>query len=78
MSRNWRVHNQNSLHFVSFAVVGWIDVFTRVEYKEILIDSFKYCQENKGLELFGWCIMSNHVHFIGEMGETGPLVAASL
>jgi hypothetical protein len=56
MSRNWKVHNQNSLHFVSFVVVGWIDVFTRVEYKEILIDNFKYCQENKGLELFGWCI----------------------
>ncbi|CAG5084048.1 REP-associated tyrosine transposase [Parvicella tangerina] len=69
MSRNWRVYNQNGLHFVSFAVVGWIDVFTRASYKEILIDSFKYCQEHKGLELYSWCIMSNHVHFIGKAKE---------
>jgi hypothetical protein len=29
--------------FVSFAVVEWIDVFTRNEYKDILLDSLRYC-----------------------------------
>src|SRR5215203_5105062 len=37
-------------------------VFTRKEYKDILIDSIKYCQEEKGLVLYAPCIMSNHVH----------------
>jgi len=39
-------------------------VFTRTEYRDILIESLKFCQKEKGLLLHGWCIMSNHVHLI--------------
>lgn len=64
MSRNYKFHNPEGLYFVTFTVVRWIDVFTRREYKDILVDSLKYCMENKGLELYAWVIMSNHVHLI--------------
>jgi hypothetical protein len=40
------------VNFVSFAVEGWVDVFTRNGYKDILVDNLKFCQENKGLEIF--------------------------
>jgi putative transposase len=40
------------------------DVFTRRDYKDILVDSLKYCIANKGLELYAWVIMSNHIHLI--------------
>lgn len=36
----------------------------RRNYSEIIIDSLKYCIDNKGLELHAWCIMSSHVHLI--------------
>jgi len=49
---------------VSFAVVGWLDVFTRKEYKDIIIESLHFCQREKGMEIFAWCIMTNHVHII--------------
>jgi len=49
---------------VSFAVIKWLDVFTRVEYKDIVLDSLKYCQKEKGMEIFAWCIMTNHIHLI--------------
>ena len=52
------------MYFISFATVNWIDVFTRNEYKDILIESWKFCQYNKGLEIYGWCIMPGHVHMI--------------
>jgi REP element-mobilizing transposase RayT len=52
------------MYFVSFAVVGWIDVFTRKTYRDIIIESLKYCQEKKGLVIYVWCIMSNHLHLI--------------
>lgn len=64
MSRNYKFHDQQHLYFVTFTVVRWIDVFTRTAYKEILVDSLKYCIENKGLLLYAWVIMSNHVHLI--------------
>jgi REP element-mobilizing transposase RayT len=64
MSRNYKFKNPEGVYFVSFAVVEWIDVFTRNEYKDILPDSLRYCQQEKGMEIYAWCIMSNHVHLI--------------
>ena len=64
MSRNYKFHNPESAYFVSFAVVEWLDVFTRNEYKDILVDSLEYCQKEKGMEIYAWCIMTNHVHLI--------------
>jgi REP element-mobilizing transposase RayT len=31
---------------------------------KIVLDSWKFCQEKKGLEVYGWCIMPSHVHMI--------------
>ncbi len=51
MSRNYKFHNPVGVYFVSFAVVEWIDVFTRNEYKDILLDSLRYYQQEKGMEI---------------------------
>ncbi len=64
MSRNYKFYNPEGVYFISFAVVEWLDVFTRIEYKTILIDALQYCQQHKGMEIFAWCIMTNHVHLI--------------
>ncbi|EIJ39065.1 transposase [Galbibacter orientalis DSM 19592] len=64
MSRNYKFHNPEGLYFVSFAVVYWLDVFTRNEYKKIVVDSLKFCQDKKGMEIVTWCVMTNHVHLI--------------
>ncbi len=64
MTRKYKFHNPEGVYFVSFAVQGWVDVFTRNEYKNLLIENLDYCQKHKGLELFAWCIMTNHVHLI--------------
>jgi REP element-mobilizing transposase RayT len=64
MSRNYKFHNSEGLYFISFAVVGWLDVFIRNEYKEILLESLRFCQKSKGMEIHAWCIMSSHVHLV--------------
>jgi putative transposase len=69
MSRGYKFQNPEGLYFVSFAVVGWVDVFTRVIYKDIVVNSLKYCQAEKGLNLYAWVIMTNHIHLIAEARE---------
>ena len=32
------------MYYVSFTVVGWVDVFTRSKYRDILIESLQHCQ----------------------------------
>ena len=60
----YRIRNQYSAHFVTFSVVGWGDVFTRKECRDIVIENLKYCIDSKGMLLYGYVIMSNHIHAI--------------
>ncbi len=60
----YKIINQNALHFVTMTVVGWIDVFTREEYRKVILDSLVYCQKEKGLVVNAYVIMSNHIHLI--------------
>jgi putative transposase len=69
MSRKYKFHDPEGIYFVSFATVEWIDLFTRPVYKDILVDSLTYCQQNKGLILHAWVIMTNHVHLIFSCNE---------
>ena len=70
MSTKYKYKDDNELYFVTFTVLNWIDVFIRDEYKEVIIESWKYCQQNKGLQIYGWCIMTSHVHMIiGTIGK---------
>src|SRR5580698_5056846 len=70
MSSKYKFGEQDQPHFVSFAVVNWIDLFIRNEYKEIMLASWRHCQAKKGLEIYGWCIVSSHIHMIiGTHGE---------
>ena len=64
MSRNYKFHNPEGIYFVSFAVIEWLYVFTRKEYKDKIIDSLHYCQKEKGMEIFALCIMTNHIHLV--------------
>ena len=64
MSRKYKFRDNSQLYFVSFATVNWIDVFIRNEYKEVLLDSLRFCQLKKDLELYAWCIMTSHLHLI--------------
>ena len=64
MRSGYQIRDQNAIHFITFAVIQWVDLFTRDIYRDILIESLRYCQNEKGLILHAWAIMTNHVHFI--------------
>ncbi len=69
MGSSYKFHNPDGVYFVSFAVVEWLDVFTRNIYKDFLLDCLRYCQKHKQLEIFAWCIMTNHIHLVFRTGE---------
>ncbi|MDR2653409.1 MAG: transposase [Prevotellaceae bacterium] len=64
MSTGYEIKEQDKLHYVTFQVVHWVDVFTRRMYRDIVIDCLAFCQKNKGLEIFAYVIMSNHIHLL--------------
>jgi putative transposase len=68
----YKIRNAEGVHFVTFAVVEWVDVFTRKEYRDILLESIVYCQKEKGLLLHACCIMSNRVHLVISAANNNP------
>ena len=72
MSRNYKFHNKSAAYFVSFATVYWLDVFTRQTYFDVLAQSVDYCREHKSLEVYAYCFMPSHVHFIFRSGNEDP------
>jgi len=58
---------------VSFATVNWIDVFTRQVYFDVLGESVTYCRKEKGLELYCYCFMPSHIHFIFRSANEQPM-----
>ncbi len=64
MSTGYQIKDQQALYYLTLQIVDWIDIFTRQNYRDIFLDSLRFCQQNKGLQVFGYVIMSNHVHLI--------------
>lgn len=60
----YKIRDQSKPHYVTFTVVEWADVFTRQIYKDIIIENLNYCIREKGMIVFGYVIMSNHLHLI--------------
>jgi REP element-mobilizing transposase RayT len=54
----------DNAYFLTLTIVGWVDVFTRKNHRDAIIESLKYCQKEKGLLIFAYCIMSNHIHMV--------------
>ena len=65
----YKISDQQGVYYVTATVVQWVDVFTRPAYKDIVVDSLKFCQKNKGLCIYGWVIMTNHLHMICRCSE---------
>ncbi len=64
MAYEYRIKDQYGLYFITSTVHQWVDVFTRKDYIDILLDSLRFCQQEKGLKIYAWVIMTNHIHLI--------------
>lgn len=53
----YKIRNKAAAYFITFAVVEWLDVFTRKEYRDIVLESIRHCQNEKRI------IMTCKVHY---------------
>jgi putative transposase len=63
MSEKYKTYPGNT-YFLTMAIEGWIDLFTRKEYPDFVEENLNFCIDNKGLEIFSYCIMPSHIHLI--------------
>ena len=65
MPTGYQIAKQEAAYFLTFQIVEWVDIFSRKRYADIFIEGLNYCIKNKGLEIFAYVIMSNHIHLNG-------------
>ena len=64
MSTKYKAKHTDKAYFVTITTVNWVDVFTRLNHKTTIIDSLRYCQQQKGLEIYAYVLMPSHLHMI--------------
>ena len=64
MSTAFKINDPKGLYFVTLTITDWIDLFTRDHNRRIVIDALDYCRKNKGLGIWSYVIMTNHIHLI--------------
>ena len=64
MGRKYAIRDQSAWYYLTITTVEWVNLFTRIEYRDFLIENLKYCQKHKGLKIYGYVLMSNHLHLI--------------
>ncbi len=69
MTHGYKITDQSAAYFLTFQIVEWADIFTRKVYRDIVIKSLDYCQKHKGLEIYAYVIMSNHIHLMAKSNQ---------
>jgi putative transposase len=55
---------QRGCCYLTLNVVDWVDIFIRPVYKQVIVESLNYFIEKKGITVFAWCLMTNHLHLM--------------
>ena len=65
--------NQKTCSYLTFNTVDWVDIFVRPVYKQVIADALNNFINQKGLIVYSWCLMSNHLHLIADCKATTTL-----
>jgi len=60
---------QHGCCYLTLNVVDWIEIFIRPVYKQVIVESINYFIEKKGLTVYAWCLMTNHLHLMAQANQ---------
>lgn len=58
--------DEHGCYFLTLETVDMVDVFTKPVYKQIVVHTLNHFSDNKGLVVYGWCLMSNRLYLIAQ------------
>ena len=73
MSTKYKATVPEAAYFITITTVNWIDIFTRLNQKSLIVDSLEYCRKEKNLEIYAWCLMPSHLHMMCRAQNYGVL-----
>lgn len=55
---------KQACHFLTLNTVDCVDIFIRPVYKQVIVHTLNHFIDSKGLNVFSWCLMTNHLHLL--------------
>lgn len=70
----FRKTDYDKLFMVTLSVVAWVNVFSERNYIDVVLDSLRFCQRERGLDVYGYVIMTNYLCLLtlqrqGQLGK---------
>lgn len=74
MRSRYKITDKNGIYFMTSTIIEWIPVFTHQPYFNTVTQSLTFCRKEKGLQLFGYVILDNHLHLIAAGPDLGRII----
>lgn len=70
----YAITDPSAPHFLTFTVLNWLPVFTRPGTVQIILDALAWRQQHKGVQLYGYVVLENHLHCILQAADLGQQI----
>ena len=67
--RRFKVVDGCYAHFLTSTIVKWLPIFCEPAVAQIIVESWQYCCQHKGLRLHAYVIMPTHLHWIASADD---------
>ncbi len=73
MSRPPRILSSTGLYHVMFRGINHLNIFEEKEDYQKMLEIFRKIKETEGIEIYAYCLMTNHVHIFLKEKELGDI-----
>jgi len=70
----YRFGDDHYPHFMTSTVVAWLPIFSTPRFAEIVLDSWRFLQTEREIDILAFVILENHIHWIAVGPELGKRV----
>ena len=69
MRSRYTIVESEGVYFFTATIVNWLPVLIGEAACSLVLESLQFCRRNKGLRLYAYVIMENHLHLVAEAPE---------
>lgn len=60
----YRFGDEHFPHFMTSTIVAWLPVFSNPELASVVLESWRFLQSQRQIDILAWVLLENHVHWI--------------
>jgi len=70
----YRFGDEHRPHFLTQTIVAGLPVFSQPDLVNIVLESWRFLQRERGIVILAWVLLENHLHWIGAGPQLGKRV----